>query len=83
MVLAFADATAGWAAKAALPAGKSFTTVAMSGNVIRPAREGDVLEALARPVHLGRGTMVLTVDVLLADTTKTAATFTCTQVVLG
>lgn len=83
MVLAFADATAGWAAKTALSSGASFATVSMSGNVVRAAREGDVIEAVARPVHLGRGTMVVAVDVSLVETAKTVATFTCTQVVRG
>jgi 1,4-dihydroxy-2-naphthoyl-CoA hydrolase len=83
LVLAFADATAGWAAKTALAPGTSFATASMGGNVIRSAREGDIVEATASPIHLGRATMVLSVDVRLADSEKVVGAFTFTEIVLG
>ncbi|WP_176921357.1 PaaI family thioesterase [Pseudonocardia oroxyli] len=58
LVVALADATAGWAARTALPSEARFVTLTMSTNVVRAGRVGDVLWAEAVPRHLGRSTMV-------------------------
>lgn len=88
-IAALADATAGWATYAALPPGRRFTTLEFKANLLAAARPGDVLVALARPVHLGRTTMLLEVDVLEAAqesqpaaTRRLVARFSCTQLVL-
>jgi 1,4-dihydroxy-2-naphthoyl-CoA hydrolase len=79
--VAFADTVAAWGTRRHLPEDKSFTTVELKTNVFAAAREGDVLDAVGRPVHMGRRTQVWQVDVSLGD--KAAALFVCTQIVLG
>ncbi len=44
------------------------------------AREGDVLTAVGRPLHVGRRTQVW--EVLITKEGRNAALFTCTQMVL-
>lgn len=83
-LVAFADACAGWAAYTALPAGR-FTTLELRCSLLRAAREGARLRAQARPVHLGRRTLVFEVDVTSVDDParpRTVARFGCTQLVL-
>lgn len=85
-IVALADAAAGWAAKTALSAGESFTTLELNANLLRAARAGDELVAVVNPVHVGRSSMVLGVSVHLADAegapAKLVAEFRCTELVL-
>lgn len=90
VVVTLADATAGWATYCLVPDGHGFTTLELHANLIGSARKGDVLVALARPVHAGRTTAVLAVDVmrleqeqLPAPERRLSAMFTCTQSVLS
>ncbi len=50
-------------------------------NVFAAATEGDDLEAVGRPLHLGRRTQVWEVGVYRGD--RLVANFVCTQIVLG
>ena len=83
-VVALADAAAGWAAKAALAEGTGFTTLELNLNLLRAARPGHELIAEVVPVHVGRSSMVLTVDVRVEEggSVKTVAAFRCTEMVL-
>jgi uncharacterized protein (TIGR00369 family) len=81
-----ADATAGWASDAALTSG-SYTTLEFKGNLVGAAPPGSRLVAEARPVHVGRRTLVHNVDVWSQTDTegtppRLVAFFTCTQLVL-
>lgn len=85
-IVAFADAAAGWASYGALEGG-SFTTVALSANLLAGARPGDELVAVAAPVQVGRRVLVLDVRIVSAEQEAVAdprlvARFTCTQLVL-
>lgn len=86
-LVAFADAAAGWATDGALPAG-NFTTLGLSCNLLGRADAGTTLVAEARPVHLGRSSIVQDVEVFPPDQEGAAARrlvarFTCTQLVLN
>ena len=87
-LVALADAAAGWASYAALPAGR-FTTLQLTCNLLGRVNEGTLLVAVAAPVHLGRQTLVLDVEVMAAGDEpappprRLAARFTCTQLVLA
>ena len=76
----FGDTVAAWGTLRHLPAGDDFTTVEMKTNVFAPAREGDVLEAVGEPLHLGRRTQVWQVRIARGD--RAVANFVCTQLVL-
>jgi uncharacterized protein (TIGR00369 family) len=80
-LVAFADATAGWASYAAVESGR-FTTLDLSCNLLRPVSTGDRVVAVASPVHLGRRTLVLQVAVT-TDAGRPIVRFSCTQLVLG
>lgn len=83
-IVAFADAIAGWATYTSVPG--RFATLSLNTNLLRAARDGDELEAVATVVHPGRTTHVLDVVVDRAndvgDRSK-VATFGCTQLVLA
>ena len=83
-IVALADAAAGWAAKTALQSGARFVTLELNANIIRPAKVGNVLEAVASPVHLGRSNQVLQVEVRLVspEGAKLVTAFRCTEMVL-
>ncbi len=88
-IVTLADATAAWATYCLVPDGHGFTTLELHTNLIGTARKGDVLVALARSVHAGRSTAVLSVEVLhlaqerlSAPNRRLCAMFTCTQSVL-
>jgi 1,4-dihydroxy-2-naphthoyl-CoA hydrolase len=78
--VAFADTVAAWGTLRRLPDGHDFTTVELHTNVFAAARSGDVLSAVARPLHVGRRTQVWEVRVVNGE--RDAAFFTCTQMVL-
>jgi 1,4-dihydroxy-2-naphthoyl-CoA hydrolase len=76
----FADTVAAWGTLRHLEEGQDFTTVELKTNVFAAAREGDVLDAVARPLHLGRRTQAWEVRVHKDE--RLAALFVCTQMVL-
>ncbi len=79
--VAFADTVAAWGTLRHLPDGHGFTTIELKINVISSAGDGDLLEALGEPLHVGSRTQVWEVRVNKGE--RLAANFTCTQMVLG
>jgi 1,4-dihydroxy-2-naphthoyl-CoA hydrolase len=87
VVVTLADATAGWATYCLVPDEHAFTTLELHTNLIGSARLGDTLVAVARPVHTGRTTAVLAVEVMKLgqenqSPRRLTAMFTCTQMIL-
>jgi 1,4-dihydroxy-2-naphthoyl-CoA hydrolase len=78
--VAFGDTVAAWGTMRHLDDGHDFTTVELKANVFAAARAGDVLEAVGRPLHVGRKTQVW--EVRIARGERTMAFFSCTQMVL-
>ena len=76
----FADTVAAWGTIRNLPPDAGFTTIELKVNVLAPAREGDVLEAVGEPLHVGSRTQVWQVKVFRDE--RLVANFTCTQMVL-
>jgi 1,4-dihydroxy-2-naphthoyl-CoA hydrolase len=85
-IIALADAVAGWATYGLLDEGNLFTTLELKANLLRAARDGQQLLAVATPVHAGRTTIVLDVSVAHTDDCRTpgkaVARFSCTQLVM-
>jgi len=79
--VAFADTVAAWGTMRRLAAGMDFTTVELKTNVFAAARQGDVLAAVGRPLHVGRRTQAWEVRVERGN--RLAAFFVCTQMVLS
>jgi 1,4-dihydroxy-2-naphthoyl-CoA hydrolase len=79
--VAFADTVAAWGTFRHLPEGADFTTAELKANVFAAGRTGDVLTGIGRPLHVGRRTQVWEVRIA-KDGGRSAAFFTCTQVVL-
>ena len=81
-VISLADTVAGVSCMINLPQGaSSFTTIELKSNHFGTAREG-VIEAIGKPVHMGRTTQVWDVVVLDKGSGKTIALFRCTQMIL-
>jgi 1,4-dihydroxy-2-naphthoyl-CoA hydrolase len=78
---AFADTVAAWGTMRNLQPGLDFTTVELKVNVFAAGRDGDVLDAIGEPLHVGRRTQVWEVRVRNGE--RLAANFVCTQIVLG
>jgi 1,4-dihydroxy-2-naphthoyl-CoA hydrolase len=78
--VAFADTVAAWGTLRHLPEDRGFTTIELKINVIASATDGDVLDAIGKPLHVGSRTQVWQVQVSKAG--DLAASFTCTQMVL-
>jgi 1,4-dihydroxy-2-naphthoyl-CoA hydrolase len=78
--VSLADTVAAWATIPNLDDGQSFSTAEIKTNLFGVAAEGDVLEAEAAPLHVGRRTQVWEVRVRARD--KLGALFICTQVVV-
>ena len=76
-----ADTVAAWATIANLAGTFDFSTAEMKMNVFGTARAGDVLEADAMPLHLGRRTHVWEVRVSVGE--RLGALFVCTQVLVA
>ena len=76
-----ADTIAAWATIANLPADHDFSTAEMKVNLFGVAHVGDVLEAEAQPLHVGRRTQVWEVRVRVGD--RLGALFVCTQVLVA
>ena len=79
--VAFADTVAAWGTFRHLQEGHDFTTAELKANVFAAGRTGDVLTAIGKPLHVGRRTQVWEVRVHNGE--KLAASFVCTQIVLG
>ena len=79
--VAFADTVAAWGTMRNLPPEDSFTTVELKVNVFASGVVGDELVGRGEPLHRGRRTQVWEVRIDKAG--KLAATFLCTQMVLG
>ena len=79
--VAFADTVAAWGTMRRLGGSPAhFTTVELKTNVFAAAGPGDELEAIGRPLHIGRSTQVWEVRISRDD--RPAAFFTCTQMIL-
>jgi uncharacterized protein (TIGR00369 family) len=78
--VAFEDTVAAWGTIRNLTPGDDFTTIELKTNVFAAAGPGDVLDAVARPLHRGRSTHVW--EVLITKGDLNAAFFTCTQMIL-
>jgi uncharacterized protein (TIGR00369 family) len=78
--VSLADSVAAWATIPNLEDGHDFSTAELKANLFGVASEGDVLEATALPLHVGRRTQVWEVRVEVAG--KLGALFVCTQVIV-
>ena len=79
--VAFADTVAAWGTRRNLAPDHDFTTVELKANVFAAGRAGDVLDAIGRPLHVGRRTQVWEVRILRGE--RACAFFTCTQMILA
>ncbi len=78
--VAFADTVAAWGTLRHLPEDRGFTTIELKINVLTSAADGDLLEAVGVPLHVGSRTQVWQVQVTKQG--RLAASFTCSQMVL-
>jgi 1,4-dihydroxy-2-naphthoyl-CoA hydrolase len=78
--VAFADTVAAWGTMRHLPEGRGFSTGELKINVFATARDGDELNALGEPLHIGSRTHVWQVRVFRGE--RLAANFLCTQIVI-
>ena len=82
---ALADTVAAWATFRNIPPGHDFTTIELKLNVFAAGLPGDELIATAQPLHVGRSTAVLQVQVERKPAdggeTRLAAHFSVTQFV--
>lgn len=77
---AYADTVAAWGTMRHLDPGVGFTTVELKVNVFAAAADGDVIDAVGTPLHVGRRTQVW--EVRMSRGERLAANFVCTQIVL-
>jgi 1,4-dihydroxy-2-naphthoyl-CoA hydrolase len=77
---AFADTVAAWGTMRHLEPGLGFTTVELKLNVFAAAVDGDLIDAVGVPLHVGRRTQVW--EVRMHKGERLAANFVCTQMVL-
>jgi uncharacterized protein (TIGR00369 family) len=80
-LMSLADSVGAVCAMLNLPEGASTATIESKTNFFRGVREGHV-EAIARPLHVGRTTIVVQTD-LLDDQGRRVAQVTQTQAVLA
>ncbi len=81
VLMALADSTGAWCAFLNLPGGTATTTVESKTNFLRGVRSGHV-EAVSRPLHVGRSFIVVDTDLRDAGGRLVSRT-TQTQAVLG
>jgi uncharacterized protein (TIGR00369 family) len=80
-LMALADSAGGWCAFLNIPAGAATTTIESKTNFLRAVRSGYV-EAVARPLHVGRTIVVVDTELrdergaLVARVTQTQAVLT-------
>ncbi len=79
-IMAFADTIGAVCASLNLPEGAMTTTIESKTNFFRAVTEGTI-EGIARPLHVGRRTIVVQTDIVRADGKRVAQT-TQTQAVL-
>jgi uncharacterized protein (TIGR00369 family) len=79
-IMAFADTIGAVCASLNLPEGAMTTTIESKTNFFRAVTEGSV-EGVARPLHVGRRTIVVQTDITRGDGKRVAQT-TQTQAVL-
>lgn len=60
---ALGDTVAAWSTFRSIPAGHNFTTIELKLNVFAAGLEGDEIEAVAEPLHVGRSTVVIEVKI--------------------
>lgn len=60
---ALGDTVAAWATFRAIPSGHNFTTIELKLNVFSAGLEGDEIDAIAMPLHVGKSTVVIEVKV--------------------
>ena len=80
-LMALADTAGAWCAFLNVPQGASTTTVESKTNFLRAVRSG-MVEATARPLHVGRSFIVVDTE-LRDDAGKLVARVTQTQAVLS
>lgn len=73
-LMSLVDHTAGTLAFLNCPDEMTNVTVEAKTNFFRAARVGDVVTALARPLHVGRSTVVVSVTTTRADGKEVSAT---------
>jgi 1,4-dihydroxy-2-naphthoyl-CoA hydrolase len=78
--VSLADTVAAWATFPNLEPGHDFSTAEIKTNLFGLAREGEVMEAEALPLHVGRRTQVWEVRVEVGG--KLGALYVCTQIVV-
>jgi uncharacterized protein (TIGR00369 family) len=86
VVVALADAVAGWACDAVVTPGSSYITAELKCNLLRAAPLKSTLVAIAEAVHAGRRTVVIVCRVFRAEhegqqPEALVAHFSCTQLV--
>jgi 1,4-dihydroxy-2-naphthoyl-CoA hydrolase len=82
---ALGDTVAAWATFRSIPPGHDFTTIELKLNVFGSGLLGDEIVAVARPLHVGRTTVVIEVRIerIRAGESKLAANLIVTQFVLA
>jgi uncharacterized protein (TIGR00369 family) len=81
LLMTLADSVGAWCAFLNLPEGASTTTIESKTNFLRAVRQGSV-EAVARPLHVGRTVVVVDTE-LRDDDGRLVARVTQTQAVLS
>lgn len=82
---ALGDTVAAWSTFRSIPAGHNFTTIELKLNVFAAGLEGDEIEAVAEPLHVGRSTVVIEVKIerrRQGEEPRLAANLIVTQFVL-
>ena len=60
---ALGDTAAAWSTFRAIPPGHNFTTIELKLNVFAAGLEGDEIDAVATPLHVGKSTVVIEVKI--------------------
>jgi len=60
---ALGDTVAAWSTFRCIPPGHNFTTIELKLNVFAAGLEGDEIEAVAEPLHVGKSTVVIEVKI--------------------
>ena len=83
---ALGDTAAAWATFRCIPPGHNFTTIELKLNVFTAGLEGDEIDAVARPLHVGKSTVVIEVKIERrreGEEPRLAANLIVTQFVLA
>jgi 1,4-dihydroxy-2-naphthoyl-CoA hydrolase len=82
---ALGDTAAAWATFRVIPPGHNFTTIELKLNVFAAGLEGDEIDAVATPLHVGKSTVVIEVKIerrRADEEARLAANLIVTQFVL-